>query len=222
MACAAKRKAPDVAPRDEEQRDCHSRHVATILKGRGGGRVSRGNMIWINESEGAKIMMEATTALKNPTRRVTASGGEIQSKRTRTAAINSDGESSCFLISLYVVLMISRGPDTETCLSWRRKIRGVSPPVAQLEPPRNQKGVNVDSAMDGVTPAQNDIDRLDGYDFGLSITYEDAPSSKVQEKPGPALLNETIIPPRECVQLGLGAVSGQLSRGELARRDDVH
>ena len=216
MACAAKRKAPDVAPRDEEQRDCHSRHVATILKGRGGGRVSRGNMIWINESEGAKIMMEATTALKNPTRRVTASGGEIQSKRTRTAAINSDGESSCFLISLYVVLMISRGPDTEACLSWRRKIRGVPLPVAQLEPPRNQKGVDVDSAMDGVTPAQNDIDHLDGCDFGLSITYEDAPSSKVQEKPGPALLNETIIPPRA------GAVSGQLSRGKSARRDDVH
>lgn len=79
-------------------------------------------------------MMEATTALKNPTRRVTVSGGEIQSKRTRTAAIDSDGESSCFLIPLYAVLMISRGADTEPRLSWRRKVGGVPPPVAQLGP----------------------------------------------------------------------------------------
>ena len=223
VACAAKRKAPNVAPRDE-QRDCHSHHVTTILKGGGGRRPSggiSGNMIWINESEGAKIMMEATTALKNPTRRVTVSGGEFQSKRTRMAAIDS-GESSCFLILLYVVLMITRRADTEPRLSWRRKIGGVPPPVVQLGPPGNQKGVDVDSAMDGVTPAQNDIDCLHGYGFGLGITDEDASSSKVQEKPGPALLNETIIPPRECVQLGLGAVSGQSSRGESARRNNVH
>jgi hypothetical protein len=112
VACAAKRKAPDVAPRDEEQRDCHSRHVATTLN-RGGRVVANGgSMIWINENEGTKIMMDATRALKNPTRRVTVSGGEIHSKRARTAAIDSnDGESSRFLIPLYVVFMISRHKD---------------------------------------------------------------------------------------------------------------
>jgi hypothetical protein len=135
VVCVAKRKAPDVAPRDEEQRGCHSRHVATTIKSIGGKEwASGGSMIRIDESEGAKIMMEATTALKNPTRRVTVSGGEIRSKRTRAAAIDSDGESSCFLIPLYVVLIISRGTDTEPRLSWRRKVGGVPPPVAQLGP----------------------------------------------------------------------------------------
>jgi hypothetical protein len=97
VACAAKRKAPDVAPRDEELRDCHSRHVATNLKGSGGVGANRGSKIWIDEDEGTKIRMEATTALKNSTKRGTVSGGEIHSKRARTVSIDSDGESSHLL-----------------------------------------------------------------------------------------------------------------------------
>ena len=97
-ACAAKRKAPDVAPRDEEQRDCHPPHATTSLKGRGG---VRANEIWISPDEGANIMMEATMAFKNSRRRVTLSGGESHSKRARTVANDSnDGESSHFLLPL--------------------------------------------------------------------------------------------------------------------------
>ncbi len=64
MACAAKRKALDVAPRDEEQRE---RHVAASLRGRGGVGASK---IWINQDEGANIMRETAMALKNSKRRV--------------------------------------------------------------------------------------------------------------------------------------------------------
>jgi hypothetical protein len=93
VACAAKRKAPDVAPRDEEQRDCHPRPVTTSLKGRGG---VRANGIWICQDEGTNIMM-ASMALKNSRRRVTFSGCESHPKRARMAANDSnDGESSAF------------------------------------------------------------------------------------------------------------------------------
>lgn len=211
VACAAKRKAPDVVPRDEEQRDCHSRHIATNPKSRGEVRTSRGSLKWIDDNEGTKIMMDATMALKNPSRRLTVS--EIHSKRARTDS--DEGESSCFLVPLYLVLMICRGPDTETLLSWRRKTRCV-PPVAQSGPPRNQKGIDFDSAMDDVTPAQNDIDSPDGCGFSLGIAG-DAPSDNVSEKPGPAVLNEAIMPPRECMQLDSGGVPGQSPRRKISK-----
>jgi hypothetical protein len=92
---SAKRKTPDVAPRDEEQRDCHPRHVTTSLNGRGG---VRENGIWISPDEGANIMMEATMALKNSRRRVTMSGCESHPKRARMVANDpNDGEFSRFL-----------------------------------------------------------------------------------------------------------------------------
>jgi len=94
VACATKRKAPDVAQRDEEQPSCHPRHITTSLKGRGG---ARENGIWINQDEGVNIMMETTMALKNSRRRVTLSGRESHSKRARMVAKDSDdGESSRF------------------------------------------------------------------------------------------------------------------------------
>lgn len=71
--------------------------------------------------------------------------------------------------------------------------------------PRNQKEINVDSAMDVVTPAQNDI----GCASGLGITDEDAPSDKISVKP--------VIPPRERVQIGLGGEPGQSSRGDVCK-----
>jgi hypothetical protein len=106
VACAAKRKAPDVAPRDEEQRDCHPRHVTTSLKDRGGVRT---NGIWISQGEGTDIMIEATVALKNSRRRVTLSGCESHPKRARMVTNDSnDGESSRFLLPPNVVLIICR------------------------------------------------------------------------------------------------------------------
>ena len=91
MACAAKRKAPDVAPRDEGLRDCHPRHVTTDLKGRGG---ARADGIWISRDEGADIITKATMASKDQRRHVTLSG---HSERARMAANHSkDGESSLF------------------------------------------------------------------------------------------------------------------------------
>jgi len=105
VACAAKRKVPDAATRDEEQRDRHPRHVTTSLKGRGG---VRANGIWISENEGANIM-EAKMALKNPRRGVTFSGYDSRIKRARMAANDSnDGEHSRFLLPPNVVLMICR------------------------------------------------------------------------------------------------------------------
>lgn len=94
VACAAKRKAPDLEPRDEEQRVCHPRHVTTSLKARGG---VRANDIWISQDEGANIMMEATMALKKSTRRVNLSRSESHSKCARMVTNESnDGESSRF------------------------------------------------------------------------------------------------------------------------------
>jgi hypothetical protein len=115
VACAPKRKAPDVAPRDEEQRDCHPRHVTTNLKGRGDVKT---NEIWISQDEGENIMMEATMALKNSRRRVTLSGGESHSKRARMVASDSnDGESSHFLLPPNVVFIICRDRHRDlTCL----------------------------------------------------------------------------------------------------------
>ena len=100
VAHAAKRKATDVPPRDEEQRESHSHHIATNLKGRGGAGSNRESRIWIGENEAKRIMMEATSASKNPTQRVTVSGGENHSRRARTVAIDCDGESSRFCTSL--------------------------------------------------------------------------------------------------------------------------
>jgi hypothetical protein len=121
VACAPKRKAPDVTPRDEEQRDCHPRHVTTSLKDRGGVKM---NEIWISQDEGENIMMEATMALKNSRRRVTLPGGESHSKRARMVASDSnDGESSHFLLPPNVSVHNLRDRHRDpTCLvkqSWR-------------------------------------------------------------------------------------------------------
>lgn len=189
VVCAAKRKAPDVAPRDEEQQDCHPRHVTTNLKGRGG---VRANKIWIDQDEGANIMMEATMALKNSRRRVTLSGAESHSKRARMGANDSND-------------------DTEILLSWSSKVEGESPLVAQSGPPRYQKGIEIDSAMDSVTPAQIDMDSPEGCDFSLGTRDENAPSSKALENPGPPMLGEVMRPLQECVQPVLGGTQGQSS-----------
>jgi hypothetical protein len=120
VTCAAKCKAPDVAPRDEEQRNCHPRHATTSFKGRGG---VTANEIWISQDEGANIMMEAAMALKNSKRRVTLSGSECHSKRARMAANDSDGgESSYFLLLPNLVLIIwwdrHRDPTSLVEQSW--------------------------------------------------------------------------------------------------------
>jgi hypothetical protein len=111
VACAAKRKVPDFAPRDEEQRDGHPRHVTTSLKGRGG---VRANEIWISQDEGANIMMEATMALKS----------SRHLKRARMVASDSnDGESSRFLLPPNVVLMICRDRHRDTTFLAKQRWR---------------------------------------------------------------------------------------------------
>jgi len=94
------------------------------LKGRG---TVRANGIWISQDEGTNIMTEATMALKNSRRRVTSSGCESHSKPARTVANDSnDGESSRFLLSPNVVLIICRDrhrdPTSSVKRSWRNTI----------------------------------------------------------------------------------------------------
>lgn len=108
--------------------------------------------------------------------------------------------------------MICRWSETDTVLDRRRKIRGLPPPFVQL----GSQGVDVDSAMNSVTPAQNDINSPVSYGFSLGITDEDAPIDKVSEKRGPPTLDEA-VPPRERVQLRLGGVPGQSSRGRISK-----
>jgi hypothetical protein len=105
--------------------------------------------------------------------------------------------------------MICRWSETDTHLDRRRKIWGVPPPFVQL----GSQGVDVDSAMNSVTPAQNDIDSPVSYAFSLG---EDAPIDKVSEKSGPPTLDKA-VPPRERVQLALGGVPGQSSRGRISK-----
>ncbi len=172
-----------MALRDEEQRNRHDpRRVATSLKGRGGTGASG---VCISLDEGANIMKEATMALKNSKRRATSSGCESYSNRARTAAIDSDdGEPFHFLSPSYAVLIICRATDTETLLSWSRKVGAAPPLAAQSGPPRNQKRIEVDSAMDGI-------------------------SGKVLGKPGPATLDEAMRPLQECVQPVFGGTQDQ-------------
>ncbi len=208
VACDVKRKAPNVALRDEEQRNRHDpRRVATSLKGRGGTGASG---VCISLDEGANIMKEATMALKNSKRRATSSGCESHSNRARTAAIDSDdGEPFHFLSPSYAVLIICRATDTETLLSWSRKVGAAPPLAAQSGPPRNQKRIETDSAMDGITQAQNDMDSPEGCDFSLGIRDENTPSGKVLGMPGPATLDEAMRPLQECVQPVLGGTQDQ-------------
>ena len=121
VAYAAKRKAPDVASKDDEQRDCHPRHVTTSLRGRGG---ISANGIWIGQDEGANIRVKATMAQKDSRRSVTLSGYESHSKRARMVAnYSNDGESSRFLLPKNVVLTICwdrhRDPTSLVKKSWR-------------------------------------------------------------------------------------------------------
>ena len=82
VACAAKRKAPDVAPR---------------------------NGIWISQDEGVNIMMQAEMALKKSRRRVTPSGSESHSKSAWIVANDSnDGGFFRLLLLPNVVLIIFR------------------------------------------------------------------------------------------------------------------
>jgi hypothetical protein len=126
VACAAKRKAPDVAPRDEGRQDCHPSHVTTNLKG--GGDV-RADEIWISEDEGTNIRMKTTMARKDPRRRVTLSGYESHSKRARMVTNHSDdGVFSRLPLPPIVVPMIFRGryrdPTYLVKKSWRSAATG--------------------------------------------------------------------------------------------------
>jgi hypothetical protein len=92
----------------------------------------------------------------------------------------------------------------------------VPPLVAQSGPPGYQKGIEIDSAMDGVTPAQIDMDAPEGCDFSLGTRDENAPSGKALENPGPPMLDEAIRLLQECVQPVLGGTQGQSSRGKIS------
>jgi hypothetical protein len=89
--------------------------------------------------------------------------------------------------------------------------------VAQSGPPRNQKGIEIDSAMDGVTPAQIDMDSPEDCDSSLGTGDENAPSGKASESPGPPMVGEAMRPLQECVQPVLGGTQGQSSRGKISK-----
>jgi len=115
----------------------------------------------------------------------------------------------CFLLPPNVVLTIYRGLDTEISLSWSRKVGGEPPLVVQSGPPRYQKEIEIDSAVDSVTPAQIDIDTPGGCDFSLGIRDENVPSGMISEKSGQAMPDEATRFLQERVQPVLGDTQGQ-------------
>jgi hypothetical protein len=72
--------------------------------------------------------------------------------------------------------------------------------------------------MDGVTPAQIDMDSPEGCDFSLGARDRTAPSgTKALKKPVPPMLGEAMRPLQECVQPVLGGTQGQSSRGKFSK-----
>jgi hypothetical protein len=71
--------------------------------------------------------------------------------------------------------------------------------------------------MDGVMPAQIDMDSPEGCDFSLGTRDENAPSGKALENPGPPMLGEAMRPLQECVQPVFGGTQGQSSRGKISK-----
>jgi hypothetical protein len=92
----------------------------------------------------------------------------------------------------------------------------VPPLVAQSGPPGYQKGIEIDSAMDGVAPAPIDLDSPEGCGFRLGTRDENAPSGEASENPGPTILDEAMRPLQECVQPVSGGTQGQSSRGKIS------
>jgi hypothetical protein len=120
-------------------------------------------------------------------------------------------------LNLSNVVLIIAGTDTEILLPWSRKVGGVPPLVAQSGPPRYQKGIKIDSAMDGITPVQIGMDSPEGCDFSLGTRDEIAPSGKALERPGPPMVGEAMRPLQECVHPVSGGVQGQSSRGKTSK-----
>jgi hypothetical protein len=70
--------------------------------------------------------------------------------------------------------------------------------------------------MDGVTPAQIDMDAPECCDFSPGTRDENAPSGKALENLGPPMQDEAMRPLQECVQPVLGGTQGQYSRGKIS------
>jgi hypothetical protein len=106
-------------------------------------------------------------------------------------------------------------PDTDTRLSWRRKTKRVSPPVARPGPLRNSEGVGVDAAVSCVR-SDRDLTAPPG-DCGLdlSMTSEGVSSGKISDSLGPTMLVEEVAASRDNVQADLSRVPGQSLRGKL-------
>jgi len=71
--------------------------------------------------------------------------------------------------------------------------------------------------MDGVTPAQIDMDSPEGCDSNLGTRDENAPSGETLENPRPPMLGEAMRHLQECVQPVLGGTQGQSSRGKISK-----
>lgn len=90
--------------------------------------------------------------------------------------------------------------------------------VAQSGPPSTcQKGIEIDSAMGGITPAQLDVDSPDYCAFSLGTGDGNAPSGETLENPGPPNLGEAMRPLQECVLPVPGGTQGQSSRGNFIK-----
>ena len=72
--------------------------------------------------------------------------------------------------------------------------------------------------MDGVAPAQIDMDFPEGRDFSLGTRDQNAPSGKALENPGPPMLGKAMRPLQGCVQPVLGGTQGQPSRGKISKK----
>jgi hypothetical protein len=118
--------------------------------------------------------------------------------------------------------MISTMPDTDTRLSWQRKIGGLPPPAVPPGQPRNGKGVRVDTAADGGMPAQDLAAPSRDCGFGSSIANGGASAGRVSDELGLAMLVEdsVVVPPRESAQPGSSRVQGPSLRGRLEVSDD--
>ena len=71
--------------------------------------------------------------------------------------------------------------------------------------------------MDGVTPAQIDMESPEGCDFSLGTRYENTPSGRALESPGPPMGDEAMRPLQKCMQPVLGGTQGQSSRGKISK-----
>jgi len=106
-------------------------------------------------------------------------------------------------------------PEADTRLSWRRKTKRVSPPVAPSGPLRNSKAVAVDAAVGCVRSDRDLTAPPEDCGFDLSNASEGVSAGKISDSLGPTMLVEEMAASRDNVQADLSRVPGQSLRGEM-------